>query len=64
MPRVIVFVHGGVIQGARSDMADVRLEVLDYDNLEAAKDDPAFQEEYKELVALEQEYEQLPNAVY
>jgi hypothetical protein len=58
-PEVIVVVHGGVVQGAKSNMADVEVHVLDYDNMDAAKEEPAAKDEYDHLVAVEEQWKSM-----
>jgi hypothetical protein len=59
-PRVIVNVSGGNVQAARAS-CDISLAVLDYDNLEGAEKGS---DEEKELLALQEEYDELEEAVY
>ena len=57
-PRVIVFVEGGLVQGARSSIP-VNLGVLDHGSLDT--DDEGEIRKYEELEA---KYDALPEAIY
>jgi len=35
MSRIIIYIHGGVFQGAVADSADVEIMVVDHDDIDA-----------------------------
>ena len=57
-PRVVVYVEGGLVQGARASVP-VNLSVLDHGSLDT--DDEGEIQKYEELEA---EYDALPEAIY
>lgn len=57
-PEVIVVVRGGVVQGAKANMP-VDVHVLDYDDMEAAENEPDATEEYNQLVELEERWKNM-----
>jgi len=58
--KVVVLVHGGVVQGARSTHANVNLEVVDYDNFDC-EDVVVGETEDEATKRVEKDY---PHAVY
>ncbi|OPY71431.1 MAG: hypothetical protein A4E63_01552 [Syntrophorhabdus sp. PtaU1.Bin050] len=53
--RIIVEVSGGVVQSIHSDSDKIDIDILDYDNMRAAEEDPAAGEEYEYYLKLEKE---------
>ncbi|NLW34552.1 hypothetical protein [Syntrophorhabdus aromaticivorans] len=53
--RIIVEVSGGVVRSIHSDSDSISIDVLDYDNMGCAKDDPGAREEYEYYLKLEEE---------
>ncbi|OPX99947.1 MAG: hypothetical protein A4E62_00737 [Syntrophorhabdus sp. PtaU1.Bin002] len=53
--RIIVEVSGGVVQAIHSDSDKIDIDILDYDNMRAAEEDPAAKEEYEYYLGLERE---------
>jgi len=57
--RIIVEVSGGVVQSIHSNSDNIDIDILDYDNMRAAEEDPAAREEYEYCLKLEKEVKSL-----
>ena len=53
--RIIVEVSEGVVRSIHSDSGNTNIDVLDYDNMRSAENDPAAREEYEYYLKLEEE---------
>jgi len=57
--RIIVEVSGGTVRSIHSDSDMIAIDVLDYDNMECAEDDPEAREEYEYYLNLQEELKAL-----
>lgn len=62
--KVVVCIQGGVVQSAKANSPNVEIEILDYDDLKMAEEDPTAQDEYKRYLEMEKRYYSMEYLLY
>jgi hypothetical protein len=62
--KVMVCIHGGVVQSAKANSPNVEIEILDYDDLKMAEEDPTARDEYERYLEMEKRYYSMEYLIY
>ena len=62
--KVMVCIHGGVVQSAKANSPNVEIEILDYDDLKMAEEDPTARDEYERYLEMEKRYYSMEYLLY
>jgi hypothetical protein len=62
--KVMICIHGGVVQSAKANSPNVEIEILDYDDLKMAEEDPTARDEYERYLEMEKRYYSMEYLIY
>lgn len=69
--KVMICIHGGVVQSAKANSPNVEIDILDYDDLKMAEEDSRFPQdnpnakgEYERYIEMEKQYYSMEYLIY